>query len=63
MEKIAIQDLPILAPKAQLLNLRLIHFNSFIAFICWISIAKNHPVKIFKSKKKSISNKNKLKLK
>ena len=35
--------IPILAPKAELFNFRLIFFNCFIAFISWISIAKNHP--------------------
>lgn len=62
MEKKATQDLPILAPKAQLFDLRPIHFNSFVTFVCWISIAKNHPANIFKVKR-LLQVKNKLKLK
>lgn len=47
--------IPILAPKAELFNFRLILFNRFIAFISWISIAKDHPVNKSKRPNKTIN--------
>lgn len=34
---------PVLAPKAKLLNVRLVQLHSFKALISWIGIPKNHP--------------------
>ncbi len=35
--------LPILTPKYELLNLWFIQFDSLVALICWIGVAKGQP--------------------